>query len=263
MLVTAHIILLASTLVLPLVVARYGAARLKQERGLVAMGLFAFVAAELVRLALETLSFRAFEAGIFPLPSENNAPLVRVVLGAAALALTAETTRYIFFRRQIPDHRDAPGAAIFGAGFAAGALGLFALLQLALAGAALRWPESDMGAIQDAGLSERMARKLGLAIMAWWQRTPGEVMILCGEKVVFFTFHVALTLVVARSAAPKEQGGERRWWLYALTVHFAAAAAAAETPIYGSLYYGAGLALCVPVLRRWSKKSANPAKSAL
>ena len=263
MLVATHIILLACTLVLPLCVARVAARRLDQERALITMGLFAFVVAELLRLALESLSYRAFESGVLPLPSEADAPLLRVLLGAFVLALTMEGTRFFFFRRQIPDHRDAPGAAIFGAGIAASALALFALLELALASAAWLWPESDLAAIEGAGISERMARKLGLAIFAWWERTPLEVMTLCAEKFVFFAFQVALTLCIARSAATKEGGGARRWWLYAFIVHFLAAAGAAHTPLYGSLFYGAGLALCVPVVWRWSRKSAKPAKSAL
>lgn len=227
------------------------------------MGLLAFVAAELLRLGLETLSFRGFESGVLPLPSQEAAPLLRVLLGAFVLALTMEGARFFFFRKQIPDHRDARGAAIFGAGIAASALALFAIIELALAAAAWRWPESDLAAIESSGISERMARKLGLAIFAWWERTPLQVLVLTVEKLLFFAFQVALTLTVARSAAPKEEGGQKRWWFYAFCVHFAAAAAAADTPLYGSLYYGAGLVLCVPAFWRWSRKPAKPAKSAL
>ncbi|MFT5357333.1 MAG: hypothetical protein ACI9KE_004567 [Polyangiales bacterium] len=263
LLVATHIILLACTLVLPVLLARTAAKRLKQERALIAMGLLAFVAAELLRLVLESLSYRGFETGVLPLPSQEAAPLLRVLLGGFVLALTMEGTRFVFFRRQIPDHRDARGAAVFGAGIAASALALFALLELGIAAAAWVWPESDMLAIENAGLSERMARKLGLAIFAWWERTPTEVLVLCAEKIVFFVFQVALTICVARSAAPKEQGGQKRWWFYAFVVHFAAATASAHTPVYGSLFYGAGTVLCVPVFWRWSRKLAKPAKSAL
>lgn len=263
MLVAAHIILLTCTLVLPFFVARLMAKRMKQTPALITMGLFAFVVAELLRLTLETLSYRGFEAGVLPLPSEEAAPLLRVLIGAFALALTMEGTRFVFFKRQIPEHRDAKGALVFGAGIATAALALFALLELALAAAAVRWPESELAAIESAGIPERMARKLGLAILVWWERTPFEVLILCGEKLVFFVFQIALTLCIARSAAPKAQGGQRRWWLFAFLVHFAAATAAADTPRYGALFYGAGVMVCVPALWRWSKKSANPAKSAL
>lgn len=226
------------------------------------MGLFAFVVAELLRLGLESLSYRAFESGVLPLPSQEAAPLLDVLLGAFVLALTMEIVRFGFFRRQIPDHRDPHGAAVFGAGLAASALALFAILELALAAAAWRWPQGDFAAIESAGLSEQMARKLGLAVSGWWERTPIEVLVLCGEKLIFFVFQVGLTLTVARAATSKEQGGRRRWWLYALVVHFAAAAGAADAPLYGSLFYGAGVVLCTPAWR-WLRKSAKPAKSAL
>lgn len=233
MLVAAHV---AEVLFLglgPWLIAWAVARRWARPMTIFRVGLLCFVFAEVARIGMSRAVGALFASGAIPLPADEAAlTWTSAILAGVVASLSDQGFRVLALRRWV-EPADTRTGALLGLGHGAGEALLMAILVLGMAAIAIVGRESTFEELEAMGFEGRAAVRIGMKILAWWEKSPADPLLAAGQQLALVLMHLGLGVAVARAVS------RRAWGLLALAAVIQAAVAtllswiAAETPGLG------------------------------
>lgn len=195
-LVAAHILEVLVMLASGLVAARLMIRRLGLPWALFGAGMLTFVFAEVGRMGTSYVFQEMMSQGMLPPPSRlGGVPLLVIALGAFGTTITLEPIRWFVLERYVPGFRAHRSAILVGLGAASMQAILTGLSVLGMMVLALYYHGQNLEQMSQS-MDTRMATRIGLRVVAWWEAEPSASLYASGEALVRMGLQVALTAMM-------------------------------------------------------------------
>lgn len=206
MLVTAQV---AEVLLLglgPWLIAWAVARRWARPMAIFRVGLLCFVFAEIARIGMSRAVGALFASGAISLPADEVAlTWTSAVLAGVVASLSDQGFRVLALRRWV-EPADTRTGALLGLGHGAGEAMLTAILVLGMTGIAIIGRGSTFEELESMGFEGRAAVRIGMKILAWWERSPADPLLAAGQHLAIVLMHLGLGVAVARAVSRRSWG---------------------------------------------------------